>query len=238
MLGTSSRLETSRVRVRPPPTPARAVPMGSPMASTDPNAKTSTRMAKAIPSISVWGGSRSPKAMPANSTRRPSTGGPAPASAWPTRLRRSGRCPRGSRRRRRPSRRSRSAVPPPVRTATRPPRPRPGCAPGRRIRPMASRTAGSLTPWGAVNTIRCPADAPRGKRASSRSRPSAASDPGKEAAALVLLPTTRTSPPMATTTVSHIRTVTSGRRTMARARRRSITLLWRQGGRDDTLCLS
>ena len=45
----------------PTPMPASAVPMGRPMASTEPKATMRTMMAKARPSVSELGGSNSAK---------------------------------------------------------------------------------------------------------------------------------------------------------------------------------
>ena len=60
--------------------PASATPMGSPMASTEPNATTRITMAKARPSASDSGSSNSPKAAPPSSTCTPSISGKSSCS--------------------------------------------------------------------------------------------------------------------------------------------------------------
>ena len=61
--------------------PASATPIGRPMASTEPKAMIRMMMAKPMPSASDDGTSKSAKAWPPSSTRRPSTFGMA-ARIW------------------------------------------------------------------------------------------------------------------------------------------------------------
>ena len=56
-------------------TPASAIPIGRPIASTDPKARISTTIANARPMSSVSGGASSARAAPPTSTRKPSTAG-------------------------------------------------------------------------------------------------------------------------------------------------------------------
>ena len=73
--GMERTLLSRPAMMEPTTMPARAVPMGRPMASTEPNARISTMMAKARPSTSELGGSNSAKTWPPSSTWRPGTSG-------------------------------------------------------------------------------------------------------------------------------------------------------------------
>ena len=68
------------------PMPARATPIGRPMASTDPKARMRMTMAKARPSSSEDGGLKSPNALPPNSIRSPWTVGWRSSTWRPTAL--------------------------------------------------------------------------------------------------------------------------------------------------------
>ena len=64
-------------------TPPSATAMGSPMASTDPNATMSTMIAKARPISSLWGGSSAVRLWPPASTCSPSIDGASSAISAP-----------------------------------------------------------------------------------------------------------------------------------------------------------
>lgn len=73
--GISMRLLISAVISAPVPTPASAIAIGRPIASTDPNAAISTKIANAMPSISELGGSRSRNMSPPSANSIPSISG-------------------------------------------------------------------------------------------------------------------------------------------------------------------
>ncbi len=73
--GISMRLLSSTVARTPVPTPARAVAMGRPIASTEPKERISTKMANASPSSSEFGGSRWRNMSPPRSISSPSMSG-------------------------------------------------------------------------------------------------------------------------------------------------------------------
>ena len=63
--------ETRPTTITPEAMPATAMPIGKPMARTDPKAKIKMTMANPSPSTSDSGGSNSPNTWPPNSTRNP-----------------------------------------------------------------------------------------------------------------------------------------------------------------------
>ena len=69
--GIANRFESSEVSAVPTPTPAPATAIGSPIASTEPNARISTTTAKASPMNSDSGALNCASASPAISTCRP-----------------------------------------------------------------------------------------------------------------------------------------------------------------------
>ena len=71
--GIEKMLLSRPAMIVPTPMPASAVPTGKPMASTEPKARMRTMMAKAKPSVSELGGSKSAKTWPPSSTWRPGT---------------------------------------------------------------------------------------------------------------------------------------------------------------------
>ena len=73
--GMDRTLLSRPAMMEPTTMPASAVPMGRPMASTEPNARIRMMMAKARPSTSELGGSNSAKTWPPSSTWRPGTSG-------------------------------------------------------------------------------------------------------------------------------------------------------------------
>ena len=73
--GMETTLDSRNSRVLPAPIPPRATPMGSPIPSTEPPARMRMTMAKARPSSSEEGGSKSPKIWPPYSTRTPARDG-------------------------------------------------------------------------------------------------------------------------------------------------------------------
>ncbi len=74
--GIDTPFDIRLTRPKPPvPTPARATPMGIPIAITDPNETTRITMAKAKPISSLSGGSNSASTAPPISTVSPSSSG-------------------------------------------------------------------------------------------------------------------------------------------------------------------
>ena len=73
--GIESRWLSRAMRALPMPMPARATPMGRPMASTEPKARIRMTIAKARPRTSEDGGLNVSKALPPYSMRSPSTVG-------------------------------------------------------------------------------------------------------------------------------------------------------------------
>ena len=84
-LGMVKTLLRSRVIPMPAATPPSATAIGRPMASTDPNARIRTTMAKARPRSSVCGGSITARYWPPAKTSRPSIAGACSLIALPSR---------------------------------------------------------------------------------------------------------------------------------------------------------
>ncbi len=82
--GMVIQLLNRATRLEPTPTPNRAMPMGNPMASTEPNARMSTMMAKPRPMSSDDGGSNLASIAPPISTVSPSTVGTRALISVPT----------------------------------------------------------------------------------------------------------------------------------------------------------
>ena len=81
--GIDSTWLSKPARMVPTPMPASAMPIGSPMASTEPNARISTMIAKARPSSSELGTSNSASSAPPSSICTPSISGIASRMSVP-----------------------------------------------------------------------------------------------------------------------------------------------------------
>ena len=81
--GMLTTLESRPVMIEPDTIPARATPIGSPIASTEPKAMIRITIAKPIPSASDDGTSNSAKACPPSSIRKPSASGIAARMSSP-----------------------------------------------------------------------------------------------------------------------------------------------------------